>query len=148
MKSVVSKLLCLVAIAGTVAAGVAQEKPSGPTASTNDPRVGLKPGLRDAGTAIRGMELLSSLPKPEGFFDPKNPGGTPTPAETPEPPATTAGAPATPAEPAPATTPPATGAAPAEGAARRPGAQGGGGGGAGLNFANSDLRSEEHTSEL
>jgi len=31
-----------------------------------DPRVGLKPGLRDAGTAARNMELLANLPKPDG----------------------------------------------------------------------------------
>ena len=34
----------------------------------------LKPGLRDAGVAARGMELVSTRPRPEGFFDPKNPG--------------------------------------------------------------------------
>jgi hypothetical protein len=31
--------------------------------------------------AARNMELVSSLPKPEGFFDPKMPGGRPTPPE-------------------------------------------------------------------
>src|SRR5258708_7657173 len=46
-----------------------------------DPRVGLKAGLRDAETAARNMELVSHLPKPEGFFDPKAPAGTPTPPE-------------------------------------------------------------------
>lgn len=46
-----------------------------------DPRVGLKPGFRDAGAAARGLELVSSLPKPYGFFDPKAPAGTPTPPE-------------------------------------------------------------------
>src|SRR5262249_12121274 len=55
----------------------AQERPSGA-----DPRVGLKAGLRDAGVAARGMELVANLPKPQGFFDPKAPGGDPTPAET------------------------------------------------------------------
>jgi hypothetical protein len=49
--------------------------------STNDPRVGLKAGLRDAGEAIKNLEKLASLPNPSGFFDPKNPGGTPTPPE-------------------------------------------------------------------
>jgi hypothetical protein len=39
----------------------------------SDPRVGLKPGLHDAGQAARNMELLSTLPKPDGFFDPKAP---------------------------------------------------------------------------
>src|SRR5215471_149471 len=46
-----------------------------------DPRVGLKAGLRDAGEAARNMERVASLSKPEGFFDPKAPGGTPTPPE-------------------------------------------------------------------
>src|SRR5689334_21250956 len=49
--------------------------------STNDPRVGLKAGLRDAGEATKNLEKVASLPNPAGFFDPKNPGGTPTPPE-------------------------------------------------------------------
>ena len=69
-------LLC----AGAV--GLAQDK--GPTASTTDPRVGLKPGLKDAGIAAKNMELVATLFKPEGFFDPKNPGGLPMPPERPE----------------------------------------------------------------
>jgi hypothetical protein len=54
--------------------------------AAKDPRVGLKPGLRDAGQAARNMELVASLPKPDGFFDPKAPGGEPTEPErtTPE----------------------------------------------------------------
>ena len=71
------------AIAVFVALGlatvVAQQKP----ADANDPRIGLKPGLRDAGVAARGMELVSTRPRPEGFFDPKNPAGVPTPGERP-----------------------------------------------------------------
>ena len=51
--------------------------------STNDPRVGLKAGLRDAGEAIRGLERVASLSNPTGFFDPKQPAGAPTPAEPP-----------------------------------------------------------------
>ncbi len=38
-----------------------------PRASSDDPRVGLKPGLYDAGEAISGMVKLASLPKPAGF---------------------------------------------------------------------------------
>jgi hypothetical protein len=57
--------------------GHAQQRPAAP----NDPRIGLKPGLRDAGEAARNMERIASMPKPEGFFDPKTPGGTPTPPE-------------------------------------------------------------------
>jgi len=59
--------------------GGAQDKPA--TASTTDPRVGLKAGFRDAGEAAKGMERVAGLSKPEGFFDPKSPGGTPTPPE-------------------------------------------------------------------
>src|SRR5688572_7486199 len=65
--------------------------------SSSDPRVGLKPGLRDAGKVARHLELVASMPKPPGFFDPKAPAGEPTPPErddedrpepsTPEPPA-------------------------------------------------------------
>ena len=55
----------------------AQEHPS----AAADPRVGLKAGLKDAGFAARNMELVKSIPKPEGFFDPKSPLGTPTPSE-------------------------------------------------------------------
>ncbi len=53
----------------------------GAQSSTNDPRVGLKPGLRDAGEASKNLEKISSMPNPAGFFDPKAPGGTPTPPE-------------------------------------------------------------------
>src|SRR5262244_1227535 len=49
--------------------------------STNDPRVGLKAGLHDAGEAIRGLERVASLSNPTGFFDPKQPAGAPTPPE-------------------------------------------------------------------
>ena len=46
-----------------------------------DPRVGLKPGFRDAGEAAYNVELVAAVPKPEGFFDPKAPAGEPLPAE-------------------------------------------------------------------
>jgi hypothetical protein len=46
-----------------------------------DPRVGLKAGLHDAGEAAFNMERIAGLSKPEGFFDPKAPGGTPAPPE-------------------------------------------------------------------
>ena len=42
-----------------------------------DARVGLKAGFRDAGEAAMNMKLISALPKPTGFFDPKNPRGLP-----------------------------------------------------------------------
>jgi hypothetical protein len=93
-----------------VTIGYAQQPPG----ASKDPRVGLKPGLRDAGEAALSMERVASLPKPPGFFDPKNPAGEPTGPETDD---NNTAKPA--AEPAPA----------APGRDR----------GAGLNFANSDL---------
>ena len=38
-----------------------------------DPRARLAAGLHDAGQAIENMELVASLPRPPGFFDPHNP---------------------------------------------------------------------------
>ncbi len=107
-----------------VATGVAQQKPAEP----NDPRIGLKGGYKDAAVAARGMELVSSRPRPDGFFDPKQPAGDPIPAER------TGNQ--TPAAPAPTPAP-----APAPGAPGAPSAPAApaGGGGSGLNFANSDL---------
>jgi len=61
--------VCALALA-TVSA---QQKP--------DPRVGLKPGLHDAGEAAWNLERVVNLPKPEGFFDPKAPAGNPAPPE-------------------------------------------------------------------
>jgi uncharacterized protein (DUF305 family) len=42
---------------------------------SEDPRAGLAAGFRDAGEAIMNLELIASLPKPPGFFDPENPTG-------------------------------------------------------------------------
>jgi hypothetical protein len=76
------------ALAGSVAIVAAQEH--------SDPRVGLKAGLRDAGQAARHMELVASLPKPEGFYDPKQPAGEPTAPERPAGADTTVTGPASP----------------------------------------------------
>jgi hypothetical protein len=112
MKSVAWKVLGVsAAVCSFVLVGAAQQKAPDP----KDPRVGLKPGLRDAGIAAHGMELVSTRPRPEGFFDPEHPAGDAMPPERP------ANAPA----PAPAPAPPAQPAGPP-----RPG---------GLDFANSDL---------
>jgi hypothetical protein len=79
MTSITTRCLCLCAVLlSVVLEGGAQER-----AASNDPRVGLKAGLRDAGQAARNMELIASLPKPDGFFDPKAPGGIATPPERP-----------------------------------------------------------------
>ena len=103
------KFCVLSAVVGAVAMAGAQSA---------DPRVGLKPGVKDAGVAAKNMELVKNVPKPTGFFDPKPPAPEPP---TPEPPATTEAKPG--AQPAP-TQPP--------GAARP--RRGGG-----LAFANSDM---------
>ncbi len=44
---------------------------------STDPRVSLKPGFDNAGQAILNLTLVTSLPKPPGFFDPENPSGLP-----------------------------------------------------------------------
>lgn len=44
---------------------------------STDPRAGLGPGFEDAEQALQHMQLLASLPKPPGFFDPANPAGLP-----------------------------------------------------------------------
>ena len=111
------------AIVGLTAIGTAlsaQQKPAEPT----DPRIGLKGGYKDAAAAARGMELVSSRPRPEGFFDERHPVGEAIPAERPA--NQTPAAPAAPAAPVA----PAPGAPGAPAANRGPGA---------LDFANSDL---------
>ena len=67
----------LLSMLAAAAAGAQPEKAD----PKNDPRVGLKPGFSDAGEAIRNMELVVLVPKPEGFFDPKQPGGEAIPPE-------------------------------------------------------------------
>jgi uncharacterized protein (DUF305 family) len=43
------------------------------TGLSTDPRAGLAAGLDDAGEAILNLQLVAALPKPPGFFDPRNP---------------------------------------------------------------------------
>jgi len=84
MRSVVKSVLCFsasVTLAAVVAASAQDERESPPAAAPTDPRVGLKAGFRDAGEAAHNLELVVALPKPEGFFDPKAPGGEPMPPE-------------------------------------------------------------------
>ncbi len=52
---------------------------SNPRAGADDPRVGLKSGLYDAGEAAFGLERIGSLPKPPGFA-PGSVVGAPSPA--------------------------------------------------------------------
>jgi hypothetical protein len=77
MRSGAAGCLACAAIALSLLTGNAQEQAPG----SPDPRIGLKAGLREAGVAARHMELIASLPKPEGFFDPKAPAGFATPPE-------------------------------------------------------------------
>ncbi len=44
---------------------------------SDDPRAGLPAGFDDAGQVLMNLELVASLPKPPGFYDPKNPGELP-----------------------------------------------------------------------
>ncbi|MEQ1911395.1 MAG: hypothetical protein ABMA15_21435 [Vicinamibacterales bacterium] len=109
---------------------------SRPAAQRPDPRVGLKAGIRDAGQAIKNLELVASLPKPAGFFDPQTPLGRPTPPEpapaTP-PAAATPASGATPGSAAPAAVPAATPPAPFDPAVANR-----------LDFSNSDIAFDGH----
>jgi len=44
---------------------------------STDARAGLSAGFEDAGQALMNLELVATLPKPPGFFDPANPAGLP-----------------------------------------------------------------------
>jgi hypothetical protein len=80
MRSAATRFLCFAALLlCVVIQGVAQQVPAVPAA--NDPRVGLKAGLHDAGEAASNLERVANLPKPDGFFDPNAPAGR---AATPE----------------------------------------------------------------
>jgi len=76
MRMRIASLGAVTVVACAVMIGRAQDR-----AAANDPRVGLKAGLRDAGEAARNLERVATLGKPGGFFDPKAPGGAGIPAE-------------------------------------------------------------------
>ncbi len=124
MKLVLTTVVCLTVAMSLLGAPSSQQRPS--TAAQADPRIGLAPGFRDAGVAARNMELVTSLEKPAGFYDPEAPAGRPRPPRD-----------------APPTPPDAEGQAqpaqdqPAAAAPPRPGS--------GLSFSNTDLAfSGEH----
>lgn len=72
----VARLFSIAALAALLVAGLqAQGGGQAPPPAAPDPRVGLKAGVRDAGIAAKGMELVTSLPKPAGFDDPAGTGG-------------------------------------------------------------------------
>jgi len=56
---------------------------SNPRAGADDPRIGLKPGLYDAGEAIFGLQKIASLQKPPGFAPDLNAPEPPPPANPP-----------------------------------------------------------------
>jgi hypothetical protein len=72
-------------VAASLAVGYAQA-PAGnePKPSTSDPRANLKPGFRDAQVASWNLDLVATLPKPEGFFDPSAPAGPISQPEQPD----------------------------------------------------------------
>jgi hypothetical protein len=92
---------CTLLALGAVAAPACAQIVAGPATPTvyhnpqlpNDPRVGLKGGIFDAGIAESGMHLVLNIPKPNGF----SPGTLPTDAAPPPtPPPPVPGAPARP----------------------------------------------------
>jgi len=56
--------------AALLVAGSAGAQPQG----ASDPRVGLRAGVHDAGFAAWGLELVGHVAKPEGFYNPEDPG--------------------------------------------------------------------------
>ena len=70
-------------VAGTwpTSEATAQDKPKSEVikakpkkAGVADPRVGLKAGVQDAGTAIKNLTFVGHVAKADGFFDPADPG--------------------------------------------------------------------------
>lgn len=55
-----------------VALLIAATRPA--SAQQADPRIGLKAGLQDAAAASKYLELVGSVARPEGFYDPDQPG--------------------------------------------------------------------------
>jgi hypothetical protein len=150
MSSPGARLVCVVGVMLLLGGGArGQERTPAspaPAGSPTDPRVGLKPGLKDAGQAARNLELVGSLPKPAGFFDPKHPAGEPTGPETEDKPEAkpSESNEAKPSESKEAKPSESKEAKPGESKEAKPGEKSGAKPGAksssgGLNFANSDL---------
>jgi len=68
MRSAVKTVLCVSSVVLALMVEGGAQSPT--TTRPADPRVGLKGGLTDAEVAAKGLELISNLPKPEGFIDP------------------------------------------------------------------------------
>src|SRR5437763_16342316 len=90
--SAVFPILC----AGQPAAATPPNPPpptvySNPRAGADDPRVGLKGGLHDAGEAAFGLQRIATLPKPPGFAPGSDATATTPPPEPPPEPGAPAG---------------------------------------------------------
>ena len=59
--------------ASAQATDTATAAPPQVTWDPNDPRIGLGAGWMDAESAIRGLEHLAAIPRPDGFFNPSTP---------------------------------------------------------------------------
>ena len=75
----VSAIVATIMLLAATSDLAAQEPPAEPeppriTWDPNDPRIGLGSGWMDAESAIRGMEILASIPRAEGFYNPAAPG--------------------------------------------------------------------------
>jgi hypothetical protein len=64
------------AAAATAVAAAMLLAPAAADAQAADPRVGLKAGWNDAGTAIHNLELLATRPRPEGLYNPDDLGAS------------------------------------------------------------------------
>jgi hypothetical protein len=80
MRSIATKAICLAALLMAASLHGGAQAPA-PAAASQDPRVGLKGGYHDAGVAVSNMVLLTNVPKPESFSDPKGPMGMVIPPE-------------------------------------------------------------------
>jgi hypothetical protein len=58
----------------TLIASAAAAQETQVIATSNDPRIGLKPGIYDAGSASRNLELIGHADRLANFSDPKDPG--------------------------------------------------------------------------
>jgi len=67
-------LLWSLLLSGAGLATATSVSAQGTTRASADPRVGLRPGLNDAGEAARNLELVAHVAKPEGFFNPADAG--------------------------------------------------------------------------
>jgi hypothetical protein len=72
-RRIISRFSCsLIVLASVLVTGTATAQ--GDSAITsNDPRIGLRPGLNNAGEAARNLELIGHVDRPQNFGNPQNP---------------------------------------------------------------------------